>query len=55
VLGVVEIDLRSVQPPPVTIEHARDRYTDSIVSLGEASAALLSTDRLKAGFEAALS
>jgi chemotaxis-related protein WspD len=55
VLGVVDIDLRSVQPPPVTVEHARDRYTDSIVSLCEARAALLSTDRLKAGFEAALS
>jgi chemotaxis-related protein WspD len=55
VLGVVHVDLRSIQTPPVTIEHARDRYTDSIVSLGEVHAALLSTERLKAGLKAALS
>jgi chemotaxis-related protein WspD len=54
VRGVARIEPGAIQPPPITVERALIRYTDSIVQAGKEQAALLSTERVVSGFMAAL-
>lgn len=53
--GVATVALDDGRSPPVTVQYARDGYVETVVSLGEQRAALLKTDRIVAGFQAALS
>ena len=54
VVGVRQVEGQRGMRPPVTVEQAHDRYTESLVLVDGAPVARLSAERLQAGFEAAL-
>lgn len=54
VFGVAIYGLDHVRRPPVTVEDARDCFVEAVISTADWTASLLKTDRILAGFRAAL-
>jgi chemotaxis-related protein WspD len=50
--GVVHVDPDHLQAPPLTVERALVRYTESVLVIGDHHAAVLNTERITAGFMA---